>query len=70
MPALLTKLGVTLAGVLALVLWMAGGNSAAAADAGCQVTAEATYDSTVVAASGTTVASVPAEHAALHRNYL
>lgn len=58
MPALLTKLGVTLAGVLALVLWMAGGNSAAAADAGCQVTAEATYDSTVVAASGTSVASV------------
>ena len=40
MPAFLTKLGVVLAGILALALWMTGVD-AAAADAACQARAEA-----------------------------
>ena len=41
MPALLTKLGVALAAVLALTLWMGGDDTVSAADAACQARAEA-----------------------------
>ena len=59
MPAFLTKLGLALAGVLALALWVTG-DDVTAADAACQVTAEAAYDGTVTAAArGTSAASVP-----------
>ncbi|MCY4390947.1 MAG: hypothetical protein OXE43_02720 [Chloroflexi bacterium] len=54
-----TRLIAFVVGLAALALWLGGGSSAAAADAACQVRAEATYDATAAAASTGPAARAP-----------